>query len=108
VFSSGTLKNLNVQIATFGRELTGRQDALPGYVRGVVAITDPEVITSTGESHYANAAPSSHPDDAVDGTVFEVTGQELSAADEYEEPAAYRRILVTLRSGNQAWVYVHP
>ena len=108
LFSYGTLQDKRVQIATFGRELTGREDALPGYKRGAVAITDPAVIASTGESHYANAAPSPNPDDAVSGTVFEVTGQELTAADAYEQPAAYRRIPVTLRSGTRAWVYVHP
>jgi gamma-glutamylcyclotransferase (GGCT)/AIG2-like uncharacterized protein YtfP len=94
LFSYGTLQNKNVQIANFGRELTGREDALTGYARRAVGI-------------YANAEPSSDPDDAVTGTVFEVTEQELAAADKYEEPANYRRILVTLRSGVQAWVYVH-
>jgi hypothetical protein len=38
---------------------------------------------------------------------FEVTEQELTAADQYEKIASYRRILVTLRSGDRAWVYVH-
>src|SRR5260370_39762586 len=60
----------------------------------------------SGESHYANAEPSSNPEDAVAGTVFEITEQELAAADKYEEDAQYRRILVTLRSGDQAWVYL--
>jgi hypothetical protein len=31
LFSYGTLQKKNVQIANFGRELTGRADALPGY-----------------------------------------------------------------------------
>src|SRR5579871_1487612 len=35
LFSYGTLQEKNVQIATFGRELTGRRDALPGYTRGI-------------------------------------------------------------------------
>jgi len=94
LFSYGTLQNRSVQIANFGRELTGREDVLPGYVRRMVAI-------------YANAEPSSDPGDAVTGTVFEISAQELAAADKYEEPADYRRIQVTLRSGVQAWVYVH-
>jgi len=46
------------------------------------------------------------PEDAVSGTVFEITEQELAAADKYEEVAEYRRISVTLRSGDEAWVYV--
>src|ERR1700687_2012596 len=106
LFSYGTLQNKDVQIANFGRELTGRKDALPGYARRMVPILDPKVIALSGESHYANAEPSSNPKDAVSGTVFEITEQELAAADKYEEGAEYRRISVTLRSGDQAWVYV--
>jgi hypothetical protein len=37
--------------------------------------------------------------------VFWITDAELKAADEYEV-ADYKRILVPLRSGNTAWVYV--
>ena len=106
LFSYGTLQNKNVQLANFGRELTGREDALRGYVRRMVEIMDPEIAALTGESHYANVEPSSNPEDAVAGTVFEITEQELAVADRYEEDAEYRRISVTLRSGAQAWVYL--
>jgi gamma-glutamylcyclotransferase (GGCT)/AIG2-like uncharacterized protein YtfP len=106
LFSYGTLQYRNVQVANFGRELTGRADALPGYTGGRVPITDLEVVASSGESHYANAVPSSHPEDAVSGTVFEVTEEDLTSADQYEEPAGYGRISVTLRSGVRAWVYI--
>jgi gamma-glutamylcyclotransferase (GGCT)/AIG2-like uncharacterized protein YtfP len=104
LFSYGTLQNKDVQLANFGRELMGRPDTLPGYGRRLVPILDPTVIASTGETHYANAEPA--PGEIVTGTVFEVTEQELAAADEYEEPALYDRIAVTLGSGAQAWVYV--
>lgn len=97
IFSYGTLQNKKVQISNFGRELTGREDALPGYVRRMIPIV--------GESYYANAEPSD-PEDTVLGSVFEITEQELAAADEYEATAAYHRISVTLRSGDRAWVYV--
>ena len=80
--------------------------ALPGYAPRVVAIIDPKVVALSGESHYANVEPSSNPEDAVSGTVFEITAQELAAADQYEEVAKYGRISVTFRSGDQAWVYV--
>ena len=106
LFSYGTLQKKKVQIANFGRELTGREDALPGYARRIVAIVDPGVAALIGESHYANVEPSSNPEDSVSGTVFEITEEELAAADKYEEAAEYRRISVTLRSGDQAWVYV--
>jgi gamma-glutamylcyclotransferase (GGCT)/AIG2-like uncharacterized protein YtfP len=94
--SYGTLQYEDVQIATFGRELTGREDSLPGYVR---TITESRVVL------YFNIEPSSSPEDAVSGTVFEIKEQELAAADSYEKDREYRRILVTLRSGVQAWVY---
>src|SRR4051794_15559782 len=81
LFSYGTLQYKKVQIANFGRELTGREDALPGYTRGRVPISEPEVVASSGESYYANAVPSSNPEDAVSGTVFEVTEEDLAAAD---------------------------
>ena len=106
LFSYGTLQKKSVQIANFGRELTGREDALPGYTRRMVAITDPKEVELSGESHYANAEPSSNPEDGVSGIAFEITEQELAAADKYEEIAEYRRISVTLRSGAQAWVYL--
>jgi gamma-glutamylcyclotransferase (GGCT)/AIG2-like uncharacterized protein YtfP len=43
--------------------------------------------------------------DEVKGIVFEITSAELAAADRYEV-AEYRRVLVTLKSGVKAWVYV--
>jgi len=100
LFSYGTLQQKDVQIATFGRELTGRPDALPGHTRTLVA--DPR-----DETPNANVEPSPNPADAVTGTVFEVTEPELAAADKYEEPANYHRISVTLQSGQQSWIYVH-
>lgn len=106
LFSYGTLQYKSVQLASFGRELNGRADELPGYVRGRIPIDDPEVVAGTGETHYFNAEPSQNPDDSVAGTVYELSAAELASADEYEEPAGYRRIPVTLRSGTQAWVYV--
>ena len=108
LFSYGTLQNKNVQIANFGRELTGRADALPGYARRMVPIIDPKLMASSGESHHANVEPTSNSQDAVAGIVFEITEQELAATDSYEEVAEYRRISVTLKSGNQAWVYRRP
>ena len=47
----------------------------------------------------ANAA------DAVDGSVLELTSDELRAADAYEVDD-YHRIEATLASGRRVWVYV--
>lgn len=107
LFSYGTLQDRAIQIANFGRELSGREDALPGYVRKIIAVTDPKIVALTGATQHASLEPSANPEDAVPGVVFEITEQELAAADKYEEAAAYRRISATLRSGAQAWVYVH-
>ena len=107
LFSYGTLQHKRVQIANFGRELTGRPDAIVGYKRRMIPINDPTIPAAQGETQFANVEPSANPGDEVAGTVFEVTGQELAAADRYEEPADYRRVSLTLRSGVRAWVYVH-
>ena len=108
LFSYGTLQYRNIQIAHFGRELTGQADVLPEYKRGKVPIKDPEVVASSGETHYENVLPGSSPEDEVHGTVYEITEEELAAADKYEADADYKRVLVTLRSGTQAWVYFCP
>jgi gamma-glutamylcyclotransferase (GGCT)/AIG2-like uncharacterized protein YtfP len=106
LFSYGTLRDKKIQIATFGRELTGRMESLPGYVKRMVQIADPKLAALIGESHNANLEPSSGPDDAVCGTLFEITEQELAAADRYETITGYRRISVVLKAGHLAWVYV--
>ena|SRR5215831_18315618 len=96
LFAYGTLRHKDVQTAIFGHELAGREDLLPGYSR---------TITESGEVLYYNIEPSSSREYAVSGIVFEITEQELVAADNYEGDREYRRIFVTLRSGVQAWVY---
>jgi gamma-glutamylcyclotransferase (GGCT)/AIG2-like uncharacterized protein YtfP len=96
LFSYGTLRDKQVQIATFGRELKGRRDALPGYRRHAVVVRG---------QRYANLRPGTL-NDSLSGIAFEITERELAAADTYEETAGYGRISVKLRSGDQAWVYV--
>lgn len=98
LFSYGTLQAKDVQHAVFGREVTGREDALPSYEICMLAI---------GGAQYANLAPSPNAGQAVRGTVLEITERELEAADAYEEDAQYKRVLVTLASGDEAWVYIY-
>ena len=105
LFSYGTLQDKAVQLANFGRELQGRPDSMPGYRQSLLAITDPQVIATSGKTHHPIVEPSANPNDAVAGTVFEITAQELAAADRYEV-SDYKRVSVTLKSGVQAWVYV--
>ncbi len=107
LFSYGTLQRNDVQLAAFGRLLEGQRDELPGYVHSLVPIGDLEFAAAMGMTHYANITPNGNNGKRVSGTVFEITEAELSAADEYERDADYRRIPVTLASGKQAWVYLN-
>ena len=65
-----------MQIAVFGRELTGREDVLPGYAIRMLAKS-------------ANVVPSSTPEHFVRGTVYEIQKEELAAADKYEQHIKY-------------------
>lgn len=105
LFSYGTLQLDSVQLSSFGRLLSGTKDAIPGFSRSMVEITDPGVIRASGSNFHPIVGPSSNPADEVEGTVFQITGEELAAADDYEV-SDYRRIEVRLKSGIMAWVYV--
>ena len=105
LFSYGTLQQDDVQRATFGRLLSGRPDALPGYTQAMYAIDDPGVVATSGKTHHPIVRPGADPAERVAGNVFEISDAELAQADVYEV-AAYRRVAVTLASGLQAWVYI--
>ena len=105
LFSYGTLRLPEVQIAMFGRHLEGAPDVLPGYRRSMVEITDPEVIAASGADHHPIVSASDNLNDEVEGTVFLITEAELTAADTYEV-SDYRRVAVLLKSGREAWVYI--
>jgi gamma-glutamylcyclotransferase (GGCT)/AIG2-like uncharacterized protein YtfP len=105
LFSYGTLRQPEVQRATFGRELDGRLDAIVGYELDYVTITDPHVVATSGSNRHPILRPTDRPGAAVEGTVFAISAADLAAADEYEVDD-YRRITVPLRSGEQVWVYV--
>ena len=104
LFSYGTLQQEEVQQASFGRLLAGKPDVLPGWRQMMVEITDPDVIAKSGKTHHPILVAGRR-DDSVAGTVFEISGEELAAADRYEV-ADYKRVSVTLASGLTAWVYV--
>ena len=104
LFSYGTLRQPEVQLATFGRLLAGRETAVVGFRLEWLTITDPHVIATSGSDRHPLLVPdpSAEP---VPGTVFEISVDELLAADEYEVDD-YRRVLVPLDTGEKAWVYV--
>lgn len=105
LFSYGTLQQEDVQRATFGRLLEGEADALVGFARRELEITDADVLAKSGKRFHAIAVRTGDPADRIAGTVFLVMPEELSAADAYEV-AEYERVSVTLASGLVAWVYV--
>ncbi|RZS87917.1 gamma-glutamyl AIG2-like cyclotransferase [Phyllobacterium myrsinacearum] len=105
LFSYGTLQQEGVQLSSFGRLLQGTPDAMPGFRKSMIEITDPDVIRASGSNFHPIVVPSSDSGDEVAGTVFKITVSELAAADAYEV-ADYKRIEVRLKSGIDAWVYV--
>jgi hypothetical protein len=105
LFSHGTLQQDDVQLATFGRRLSGVADALVGYRQAMTAIQDPEVVRTSGKTHHPIVAFTAHGEDRVPGALFEISDAELAHADAYEV-AAYGRVKAPLASGVEAWVYV--
>jgi gamma-glutamylcyclotransferase (GGCT)/AIG2-like uncharacterized protein YtfP len=105
LFSYGTLRQREVQVANFGRELAGHDDELVAYTQTLVEITDARVVELSGSAWHPIVAPSTDPDARVAGTVFELTDSELAAADDYEVDD-YTQVEVTLASGTSAWVYL--
>lgn len=105
LFSYGTLQLPDVQRATFGRLLNGQPDALVGFRREMVEITDPDVLAKSGERFHPVVMRSGDANDRVAGAVFEITAEELAAADAYEVDD-YERVEAELASGLRAWVYV--
>ncbi len=105
LFSYGTLQHRTVQLATFGRELEGSSDALPGYATTLLEIRDPAVVEKSGKTHHSIAERSDDLAEELPGMVFRITPDELMAADRYEV-SDYTRVQVTLKSGLKAWAYV--
>ena len=106
LFAYGTLQTEAVQLATFGRRLAGQPDALVGYSLTMIQIQDQDFVATSGTAHHRNLQFTGLASDLVAGTVFTVTKKELEQADAYE-PAEYKRVLAQLRSGMNAWVYLH-
>jgi gamma-glutamylcyclotransferase (GGCT)/AIG2-like uncharacterized protein YtfP len=106
LFSYGTLRQEEVQLLTFGRRLTGRQDALLGFEPSLVKIDDPQVVAATGKTHHANVTLNGNQESRVPGMVFEITDADLVRVDAYEASFSYTRVAAVLASGRQAWVYV--
>ncbi|MDG1902153.1 MAG: gamma-glutamylcyclotransferase [Bacteroidales bacterium] len=105
LFSYGTLQLENVQRDTFGKLLIGTKDKLEKYVLLEIKITNPKVIESSGTNIHPILQYTGNETDIVEGTLFELTHEELISADEYEVED-YIRTEVTFESGKTGFVYL--
>ncbi len=106
LFSYGTLQLEEVQLDTFGRKLDSTRDALPGYKVVGITITDEDFVAKSGSADHRNLQFTGTSSDVVEGVVLKVTRNELEQADAYE-PEGYGRVRAQLRSGVNAWVFIH-
>ncbi|HEY6504650.1 MAG TPA: gamma-glutamylcyclotransferase family protein [Chitinophagaceae bacterium] len=104
LFSYGTLQQEKTQLELFGRILKGSADTLAGYRVSTIEITDISFLSRGEQKLQQTVILSDDKNDAIKGTVFEVTKEELLLADKYE-PAGYTRLKVRLASGKEAWIY---
>jgi gamma-glutamylcyclotransferase (GGCT)/AIG2-like uncharacterized protein YtfP len=106
LFTYGTLQLEEVQLDTFGRRLQGRPDVLIGYRLTTITIEDEDFVVKSGTAEHRNLQFTGNASDFVEGTVFSVTMEELEESDAYE-PEGYERVLVQLKSGTNAWIYLN-
>lgn len=104
VFSYGTLRQPEVQLALYGREVHTVDDVLPAFRIDWIEIVDQAVIDASGSNRHP-ILRRSHQNDEVAGAYLEISDVELAATDDYEVDD-YVRVKVALRSGVEAWVYV--
>src|SRR3954451_692674 len=79
LFSYGTLRQENVQMASFGRLLAGSPDALPRYASAMIEITDPQVVAASGARFSSDGDRDRRSCRRGPGTLFLVTAAELAA-----------------------------
>lgn len=105
LFSYGTLQDEAVQLSTFGRRAEGHRDSLVGYRLTEIPIDNPKHAIN-GQTHYRNIQFTGSDTDVVEGICLSVNAEEFQQVDNYERDANYERLVVQLRSGVSAWVYL--
>lgn len=105
LFSYGTLQFEQVQLDTFGRILNGNKDRLKNYSVVKIKITDPDVIKSSGTDMHPMLEYSGDANDFVEGTVYDLSEEEILQADSYEV-SDYKRAELIFASGESAYVYL--
>lgn len=105
LFSYGTLQLEKVQLESFGRKLIGKKEILQGFVVEQLRMTDQEVLDKSEQEYHPIAIPTNNKDDEIEGTLYEISEQELKQADLYEV-ADYKRVKVTFVSKKRGWIYI--
>lgn len=105
LFSYGTLQQENVQLASFGRLLSGTLESVEGYKLIDLEIIDFDVISKSGKNIHKIMVFTGNDTDKVDGTVFDLSKEELAIADNYEVED-YSREPIKLKSGEEAYAYI--
>lgn len=105
LFSYGTLQRDDVQLELFGRLLNGTRDILTGYKIASIKINDEAFLAKGEEKFQKTLVLSNDVADIIEGTIFEISTEELLLADQYE-PDNYQRIKVLLQSKKESWIYV--
>ncbi len=105
LFSYGTLQLEKVQLASFGRILTGTKETLKSFKIAQLKITDEAVLAQSEQEFHPIAIPTNDQNDEIIGTRYEIYSEELKQADAYEV-RAYTRVKVTFESGLEGWVYI--
>ncbi len=105
LFSYATLISKDVQLKLLGRRLNGSKDALEGYKISTVEISDGAFLANGEDKLQKTVEPTGICGDFVEGTVFEVSEEELRIIDAYE-PENFHRMNVKLFSGKNAWLFI--
>ncbi|MBS1517869.1 MAG: gamma-glutamylcyclotransferase [Bacteroidetes bacterium] len=104
LFTYGTLQDETVQQELFGRKLTGAKDILSGYKIFPFEITDKEFLFRCEDKIQMTAVPSEDLSDYIEGSVFEISDEELQMAEKYE-PSEYMCFEAVLDSGKTARIF---
>lgn len=107
LFSYGSLRETDVQLATFGRLLHGAGDELSGFDLSRVRIEDPAAVARSGRTDHATVRFTGNEASRVPGMVFDISDAELARVDRYEALFSYRRVAVRTATGRDVWVYLH-
>ncbi|MDO3694720.1 gamma-glutamylcyclotransferase family protein [Wenyingzhuangia sp. chi5] len=96
LFTYGTLQDESVQLALFNKTLKGSIDSIIGFEK--------QEITLDGVI-YPILVKNNKSTKVIKGTCYDLSDQEILICDEYEGNE-YKRIVIELCSGIEAWVYI--